>query len=113
MTGELSETNDSRKQAVDYEIRAGVPWGAFIECYNEDPAIFDSKIPGEKHNYDERLKAASVICARCPVIEQCLAEAYKLKDFDTFRGGQTGEERWVEAKQRQGAAVRWLRANKT
>lgn len=110
----LTETNDWRKQAVAHEIRTGFPWSAFIECSNENPATFDPKIAGERQdNYDERRKAASVICARCPVIEQCLGEAYKLKDFDTFRGGLTGEERRVAAKQRQGATVRRLLANKT
>ncbi|GEM_PF-1685402 len=113
MTSELAETNADRQQAVAQQIRAGVPWGVFIECAYKDPATFDPKNAGEKQDhYEQRRQAASAICARCVVIEQCLAEAYKLKDYDTFRGGLTGDERRSTAKQRAGAAIRRLRANK-
>ena len=114
MTSELAETNANRRQAVAQQIRAGVPWGAFIECAGENPATFDPKTVGEKQpNYEQRRQAASAICERCAVIEQCLEEAYKFKDVDTFRGGLTGDERRSEAKRRRGAAIRRLHANKT
>lgn len=112
MTKDLAETCDSRRQAVALEIQAGVPWSLFIECKNEDPATFDPKITGEKPaHYEERRQAASAICARCPVIEQCLEEAYRLKDLDTYRGGMTGDERLAAAKRSQGAAIRLRRAS--
>ena len=113
MTSELAETDANRQQAVAQQIRAGVPWGVFIECAYKDPTTFDPKNTGEKQDhYEQRRQAASAICVRCAVIDQCLEEAYKFKDVDTFRGGLTGDERRINAKQRQGAAVRRLLANK-
>ena len=112
MTKETAETSDSRRQAVALEIQAGVPWSNFIECKNEDPATFDPKITGESPDrYNERLKAASAICARCPVVEQCLEEAYRLKDVDTYRGGMTGDKRLAATKLSQRTAIRLQRAS--
>lgn len=112
MTKDSAETYGSRRQAVALEIQAGVPWNTIIECKNEDPATFDPRITGEKTTYyRERLKAATAICARCPVVEQCLEEANRLKDVDTYRGGKSGEARLAAAELSQRTAIRLQRAS--
>ncbi len=64
-------------------------WRASSACRNADPDLFwpESDTP------DERIQRAKRICARCPVKEFCLDEAYRTNEWDAISGGLTGSER--------------------
>jgi hypothetical protein len=50
---------------------------------------------------------ARAICAHCPVVAECLADAFSTRDYHGFRGGLTGDERITifRKHQRHGAPL--------
>jgi WhiB family redox-sensing transcriptional regulator len=50
---------------------------------------------------------ARAICAQCPVVAECLADAFSTRDYHGFRGGLTGDERitMFRRHQRHGAPL--------
>lgn len=69
----------------------GADWRLRARCRNEDPEIFfpagDPPDP-----FDERNTEALTVCARCPVVAECLAEALVRIPFG-IAGGMTARER--------------------
>lgn len=61
-------------------------WRARAACRNSDPELF---FPIRDDGY----KGAAELCAGCPVLADCLAEALDLKCVHGYRGGTTGEDR--------------------
>jgi len=50
---------------------------------------------------------AKTICARCPVVAECLEDAFATRDYHGYRGGLTGEQRqtMLRKHQRHGAPL--------
>ena len=66
-------------------------WQARAACRGEDSALFyaDSKRATEQ----ARVEAAKAICARCPVVEECLDAALATHEQYGVWGGMTAAER--------------------
>jgi WhiB family redox-sensing transcriptional regulator len=74
-------------------VRAGLDWYARGTCNGLDPDIFflpEGLRGSSKH---AREAAAKAVCARCPVIGQCLQWALANREPYGVWGGQTPEER--------------------
>ena len=67
-------------------ITAGRNWRDFARCLRSDPELF---FPG-KGGSDKEAKA---VCAKCPVIEQCLDHALERNEGHGTWGGMNAEER--------------------
>jgi WhiB family transcriptional regulator, redox-sensing transcriptional regulator len=62
-------------------------WPDFMACRGSDPELFFPVRSGDQCLEAQRL------CASCPVRDECLTEALKLRDVHGYRGGTTGAER--------------------
>jgi hypothetical protein len=90
-------------------------WRQQAACQGADPNVFFPEA-GDPLDHARRL------CAMCPVLADCLADAVRLRDVHGFRAGRTGDERralWYrKARQHgkpllgevQGDALRWSAA---
>lgn len=68
-------------------------WRRRAACTYEDPDLFfspDKRLAGQ--TVAERITKAKAVCERCPVREDCLAEALRFDD-DSIAGGLTRKER--------------------
>lgn len=100
MTGRRSIARRPREES-------DVEWRKEAMCRGEDPELFYTESNGSLgaiHNQE-----AKNVCARCPVWQACLREAFQMNDFYGVRGGMTGREREAVARQantaRKAAAV--------
>lgn len=94
--------------------RADLRWREQAACRDEDPNTFTPEIDANasgirKAAHLQSVVAALRICGRCPVSDECLADAYANGDKWTIRGGTTGDQR-VQA--RKVDAMRELRRAK-
>ncbi|MBA3719739.1 MAG: WhiB family transcriptional regulator [Nocardioidaceae bacterium] len=62
-------------------------------CRSADPTLFFSPEAERGPRRYARESAAKQLCARCPVIEQCLRHALKVKEPYGVWGGLTTSER--------------------
>ncbi len=62
-------------------------------CLGADPELFFSPESERGPRRRARERAAKVYCARCPVIDQCLEHALKVKEPYGVWGGLTTGER--------------------
>ena len=62
-------------------------------CRDADPALFFSPESERGPRRHARENAAKTYCARCPVIEQCLQHALKVREPYGVWGGLTTSER--------------------
>ncbi|MFI6274526.1 WhiB family transcriptional regulator [Streptomyces sp. NPDC050988] len=66
-------------------------WRERAACLRVDPDLF---FPiGVSGLTLEQVDAAKVVCARCPVVEQCLAWAVQVGQVEGIWGGTTESER--------------------
>jgi WhiB family redox-sensing transcriptional regulator len=61
-------------------------WRDYAACRDSDSSVF-FPVKGEPEPEAERL------CSGCPVRDQCLSDALRLRDVHGYRGGKTGPER--------------------
>lgn len=90
-------------------------WRDLAACADLPPGVmFPPEIPkgtpaGErKALLKERRRvelAAKEVCADCPVMEECLADAMEEREWDGVRGGKTERERRMMAGQRRGSTT--------
>lgn len=69
-------------------MNAGREWRSLAACAGTDPDLFPTAEIGAI--YDAQVAAAKAICARCPVLVQCPAEA---RIPEGIAGGLTPDER--------------------
>lgn len=73
-----------RGSAAETSTEIPYRWQQDAECKGEDTDLFfDPTTYG----------IAATLCARCTVREECLADAYKLREFQSFRGGMSPRAR--------------------
>lgn len=72
-----------------------VPWLDLAECRGAPADLFFPE-RGDNAGVD----AAKAICARCPVITECLDDAIESRELFGIRGGKSGKERREIARQR-------------
>lgn len=66
-----------------------VNWRNHAACRSNDPELFFPIGP-----YDtDRIRRATAVCRRCPVIDPCLAWALRTGQDSGVWGGRTAEER--------------------
>ncbi len=72
-------------------------------CRTADPELFFSPESERGPRRRARERAAKSFCTRCPVVEECLRHALRVKEPYGVWGGQTtGERQVLEAAQRAG-----------
>ncbi len=64
-------------------------------CRDSDPALFFSPESERGPRRHARENAAKMYCQRCPVVEQCLQHALRVKEPYGVWGGLTTSERAV------------------
>jgi len=72
-------------------------------CLGEDPELFFPN--GISEEAQEQARQAKAICLRCPIRDECLAEALELGDQWAVRGATTPEERGVKNYRRAKVAA--------
>ncbi len=69
-------------------------------CRDVDPELFFSPESERGPRRRARERAAKSYCARCPVVQQCLAHALAVKEpYGVWGGLTTGERQALEATQ--------------
>lgn len=66
-----------------------VDWRAAAACKDADPDLFFPEPRASK----KAIQAAKAVCARCPVKQRCLDEAFKANEWEAICGGLTPKER--------------------
>lgn len=62
-------------------------WWCHAACLGADPELFFARPEAPE------TEEAKAFCARCPVVAECLADAFRAGDTDCVRGGMTWPER--------------------
>ena len=87
--------------AVLSTVRAGSPgWMSRGACRGEDPELFFPIATAGPAL--AQVRAAKVICSRCPVQPNCLSYAPVTGQDHGIWGGTTSEERWPARRRRRG-----------
>lgn len=66
-------------------------WMSEAECRNSNPDLFYPSATGRWSQ--RRIREALQVCRRCPVIADCLAWAFEMKDGHAILGGTTPDQR--------------------
>lgn len=66
-------------------------WRDLAACIGQDPDLFWPV--GDSAWVKQQTARAKVICARCPVVDECLALGVQLDEHDGIWGGTTKDER--------------------
>ena len=72
-------------------------WRERAACRTLDPEIFFPS--GSTRDVERQKRAAKAVCAPCPVVASCLAEALRFDSVDGVWGGMTAYERDVTYSQ--------------
>jgi hypothetical protein len=83
-------------------------WRDHGACRGEDPDLFHPG--GTTGTWANDIAAAKAICARCPVIDACLAWALDTREDYGIFGGLTEDERWNLLQEQAKGARRIRRA---
>ena len=61
-------------------------WQDFAVCKDAGPSVFFS-------NVEQDIAVARLTCSECPVQDPCRDEGDRVRDFESFRAGETPWER--------------------
>ncbi len=81
----------------------GHDWRAAAACVGTDPELFFPVAEAGPH-YDAQAAAAKAVCAGCPVVAECLAEALARIPYGVAGGLTEGERRALRRRDRQAVA---------
>ena len=68
-------------------------WMDQAACKDEDLSEHDPFDPPTGGKYQSYVDEALAICARCPVVDECLDDALRMGDIYGIKGGKTSTER--------------------
>ena len=72
---------------MNTQTRERVAWTAHAKCVDMPPHLFDAEALAYAHYPDDRAAAAIALCAGCPVIRECAADAMDPLAVGVVRAG--------------------------
>lgn len=84
---------------------SGTVWQDLAACLTEDPDLFFPASTREEGAALRQIEAAKAVCARCPVVEECLREALDNDEQGVWGGLSEGERLTLKRGRTRGVAA--------